>query len=96
MHSHCFAQYARYNYTCPVCAKSMGDMSVYFRMLDSLLARDAAELPPAYAARCQARPATLAMECGGKGVRSGDHAAGRVLAPGMQRCEEFYAIVMGV
>ena len=61
MHSHCFAQYARYNYTCPVCAKSMGDMSVYFRMLDSLLARDAAELPPAYAARCQARPATLAM-----------------------------------
>ena len=68
MHSHCFAQYARYNYTCPVCAKSMGDMSVYFRMLDSLLARDAAELPPAYAARCQARPATLAAQCGGKGI----------------------------
>ena len=56
MHSHCFAQYTRFHYACPVCAKSLGDMSVYFRMLDSLLARDAAELPPAYAARRQARP----------------------------------------
>ncbi len=55
MHSHCFAQYTRFHYACPVCAKSLGDMSVYFRMLDSLLARDAAELPPAYAARRQAR-----------------------------------------
>ena len=77
MHSHCFAQYARYNYTCPVCAKSMGDMSVYFRMLDSLLARDAAELPPAYAARCQARPTTLASWCGETGVQSGVRASGR-------------------
>ncbi|KAK9840584.1 hypothetical protein WJX81_003072 [Elliptochloris bilobata] len=61
MHSHCFAQYARYNYTCPVCVKSMGDMSVYFRMLDSLLARDAAELPPAYAAR---RQVVMCNDCG--------------------------------
>ena len=53
MHSHCFEEYTRYDYTCPVCAKSLGDMRVYFRMLDSLLARDAATLPAAYANRTQ-------------------------------------------
>ena len=37
MHSHCFEQYTRYNYTCPVCTKSLGDMKVYFRMIDSLM-----------------------------------------------------------
>lgn len=55
MHSHCFAQYTRYNYTCPICAKSMGDMSVYFGMLDSILAKDLCDLPPAYASRRQVR-----------------------------------------
>lgn len=40
MHKICFMQYTRYNYTCPVCCKSLGDMSVYFRMIDSLLERD--------------------------------------------------------
>ncbi len=53
MHSHCFGQYTRYNYTCPICAKSMGDMSVYFGMLDSILAKDICDLPPAYASRRQ-------------------------------------------
>ena len=45
MHTHCFVAYTRYNYTCPLCAKSLGDMSVYFRMIDSLVARDTATLP---------------------------------------------------
>jgi hypothetical protein len=58
MHSHCFAQYTRYNYACPVCAKSMGDMSVYFGMLDSILARDVPDLPAAYASRRQVCPPT--------------------------------------
>ena len=53
MHSHCFAQYTRYNYTCPVCSKSMGDMSIYFGMLDSIVARDLADLPAAYRIRQQ-------------------------------------------
>jgi hypothetical protein len=53
MHSHCFAAHTRYNYTCPVCAKSLGDMGVYFGMLDSILARDTPALPAAYAARRQ-------------------------------------------
>lgn len=56
MHSHCFGQYTRYNYACPICAKSMGDMSVYFGMLDSILAKDVCDLPPAYACRSQVRP----------------------------------------
>ncbi len=53
MHSHCFAQYTRYNYSCPVCSKSMGDMSIYFGMLDSIVAKDLADLPPAYRSRQQ-------------------------------------------
>ena len=53
MHSHCFGAHTRYNYTCPLCAKSLGDMRVYFGMLDSILAKDLQELPPAYAARRQ-------------------------------------------
>lgn len=52
MHSHCFAQYTRYNYTCPVCSKTMGDMSMYFRMIDSLVARTD-DLPAGYACRKQ-------------------------------------------
>jgi Ring finger domain len=32
MHSHCFTQYTRYNYTCPLCSKSVGDMAVYFQV----------------------------------------------------------------
>ena len=55
MHSHCFAQYTRFNYTCPVCSKSMGDMSIYFGMLDSIVARDLADLPSAYQMRQQVR-----------------------------------------
>jgi zinc finger-like protein len=64
LHSSCFAQYTRYNYTCPVCCKSMGDMSVYFKMIDSLLAAEAARLPPQYAGRTQA---VLCHDCGRSG-----------------------------
>ena len=32
MHSHCFEQYTKYNYTCPLCSKSVGDMTVYFQV----------------------------------------------------------------
>ena len=56
MHSHCFAQYTRYNYTCPVCAKSLGDMTVYFRMIDSLVRHDLSALPAAYSSRIQVSP----------------------------------------
>ncbi len=51
MHSTCFLTYTRYNYTCPLCCKSVGDMSVYFQMLDSLLAAE--RLPPEYSGRMQ-------------------------------------------
>ena len=53
MHSHCFAQYTRYNYTCPVCAKSLGDMSVYFQMIDNLVEHDRSNLPVPYQHRQQ-------------------------------------------
>jgi zinc finger-like protein len=38
MHAGCFATYTRHYYTCPLCRKSLGDFSVYFRMLDAILA----------------------------------------------------------
>eukprot|EP00884_Botryococcus_braunii_P013452 jgi/Botrbrau1/22107/Bobra.0206s0033.1 len=63
MHSHCFAQHTRYNYTCPVCFKSLGDMSVYFRMLDNLLERDRADMPPLCS---NMKQAILCCDCGGK------------------------------
>mmetsp|Transcript_2364 Transcript_2364/g.8442 ORF Transcript_2364/g.8442 Transcript_2364/m.8442 type:complete len:773 (-) Transcript_2364:167-2485(-) len=37
LHSACFEAYSQYSYRCPVCAKSMGDMRGYFKMLDALL-----------------------------------------------------------
>jgi len=40
MHSACFDHYSKWNYRCPFCLKSLGDMSVYFRMLDTFLASD--------------------------------------------------------
>ncbi|KAG2407693.1 Zinc finger protein [Vigna angularis] len=40
MHSTCFQEYTSFNYICPICSKSLGDMQVYFRMLDALLAEE--------------------------------------------------------
>ncbi|XP_020226791.1 zinc finger protein BRUTUS-like At1g18910 isoform X2 [Cajanus cajan] len=44
MHSKCFQEYTCFNYTCPICSKSLGDMQdalqVYFKMLDALLAEE--------------------------------------------------------
>jgi zinc finger-like protein len=64
MHSSCFAAYTRYNYTCPICCKSFGDMTVYFQMLDSLLAAERATMPVQYAGRSQA---VLCQDCGKTG-----------------------------
>jgi len=55
LHSACFAQHTRHSYQCPVCARSAGDMTAYWRMLDSLLESERAfALPPEYAGRVQA------------------------------------------
>eukprot|EP00882_Tetradesmus_deserticola_P019254 GHRQ01020714.1.p5 GENE.GHRQ01020714.1~~GHRQ01020714.1.p5 ORF type:complete len:114 (+),score=38.93 GHRQ01020714.1:521-862(+) len=61
LHSACFAQYARYAYTCPICCKSIGDMSMYFRMLDSLLASERRSLPAELASKSHA---VLCQDCG--------------------------------
>ncbi|KAL5725526.1 hypothetical protein ACHQM5_008662 [Ranunculus cassubicifolius] len=46
MHSTCFQDYTCMHYTCPICSKSLGDMQVYFRMLDAYLAE--AKIPEEY------------------------------------------------
>ena len=40
MHSMCFGAYVKYSYTCPICFKSLGDMEVYWKMLEAILAAD--------------------------------------------------------
>ena len=45
MHSLCFGAYVKYSYTCPICYKSLGDMAVYWRMLDAILASDRQQMP---------------------------------------------------
>ncbi|KAJ8769822.1 hypothetical protein K2173_008228 [Erythroxylum novogranatense] len=63
MHSSCFQAYTCSHYTCPICSKSLGDMSVYFGMLDALLASE--ELPEEYRDRCQD---ILCNDCDKKGT----------------------------
>ena len=40
MHSACFEAYTCSHYTLPICSKSLGNMTVYFGMLDALLAAE--------------------------------------------------------
>ncbi|KAK9926326.1 hypothetical protein M0R45_023563 [Rubus argutus] len=47
----CFQAYTCSHYTCPICSRSLGDMAVYFGMLDALLAAE--QLPEEYRNRCQ-------------------------------------------
>ena len=63
MHSACFQAYTCSHYICPICSKSLGDMAVYFGMLDALLASEA--LPEEYRDRCQD---VLCNDCGKKGT----------------------------
>ncbi|XP_030545801.1 zinc finger protein BRUTUS-like isoform X1 [Rhodamnia argentea] len=63
MHSACFQAYTCSHYVCPICSKSLGDMAVYFGMLDALLASEV--LPVEYRDRCQD---ILCNDCGKKGM----------------------------
>ncbi|XP_024528341.1 zinc finger protein BRUTUS isoform X2 [Selaginella moellendorffii] len=63
MHSDCFQAYSCCHYTCPVCCKSLGDMAVYFGMLDALLAAE--QLPEEYQGRVQD---ILCNDCEQKGT----------------------------
>lgn len=44
MHRECFRQYRQTAYTCPICKKSMEDMTAHFASLDLLL--QAYPMPP--------------------------------------------------
>ncbi|CAL1368023.1 unnamed protein product [Linum trigynum] len=63
MHSPCFQDYTCNQYICPICSKSLGDMKVYFKMLDALLAEE--RMPEEYASRTQA---ILCNDCEKKGA----------------------------
>ncbi|KAM7273757.1 hypothetical protein ACFE04_028421 [Oxalis oulophora] len=53
MHSACFEIYTCTSYICPLCSKSLGDMQLYFQMLDTLLAEE--KMPEDYSGRTQKR-----------------------------------------
>ncbi|XVF54236.1 hypothetical protein PTKIN_Ptkin05aG0164300 [Pterospermum kingtungense] len=63
MHSVCFQDYTCTHYTCPICSKSLGDMQVYFRMLDALLVEE--KIPDEYQVRTQV---ILCNDCEKKGT----------------------------
>lgn len=44
IHEECFAQYTETSYTCPVCCKSLTDMSSWNRAVEAMLGRE--EMPP--------------------------------------------------
>jgi len=46
MHVSCYESYTASNYTCPLCSKSLGDMSAYFRRIDQLLEQE--KMPSEY------------------------------------------------
>ncbi|XP_021808365.1 zinc finger protein BRUTUS-like At1g18910 isoform X4 [Prunus avium] len=63
MHSTCFEAYTCTNYTCPICGKSLGDMQVYFKMLDAFLAEE--KTPNEYSGQTQV---ILCNDCEKKGT----------------------------
>lgn len=63
MHSTCFQDYTLMHYTCPVCSKSLGNMQVYFEMLDALLAEE--KMPDEFVGQTQA---ILCNDCEKKGT----------------------------
>ncbi|KAK3225302.1 hypothetical protein Dsin_005164 [Dipteronia sinensis] len=63
LHLSCFQAYTCIHYTCPICSKSLGDMTIYFGMLDGLLAAE--ELPEEYRNRVQD---ILCNDCERKGT----------------------------
>ncbi|XP_057806356.1 zinc finger protein BRUTUS-like At1g74770 [Salvia miltiorrhiza] len=65
MHSSCFQDYTCSHYICPICSKSLGDMQVYFGMLDALLAEE--KIPEEYSGRTQV---ILCNDCEQRGTAS--------------------------
>ncbi|KAL4584008.1 hypothetical protein LXL04_008597 [Taraxacum kok-saghyz] len=65
MHSCCFKEYTCSNYTCPICSKSLGNMQVYFAMLDAMLAEET--IPDEYSGKTQE---ILCNDCEKRGTAS--------------------------
>lgn len=65
MHSTCFQDYTCTHYTCPICSKSLGDMQVYFGMLDAHLAEE--KIPDEYSGQTQI---ILCNDCEKRGTAS--------------------------
>jgi len=60
IHSSCLDMYLDTNYTCPVCSKSLADMTGIFRQIDELLASEMPGMPEEYRAL---RTRVLCSDC---------------------------------
>jgi len=65
LHLGCFRDLTRHSYQCPVCKKSVGDMSLYFRMIDAILQQEQRTMPGAFQDRAQG---ILCNDCGKSGT----------------------------
>ena len=64
LHSDCFKCYVEHgSYKCPVCSKSIGNMTIFWRMLDAKLAGEVGQMPPEDANRTSR---ILCNDCGEK------------------------------
>ena len=45
LHQRCFVRYTQTGYTCPICQKSLGDMSAYFQRLDKIMMIERRNMP---------------------------------------------------
>eukprot|EP00180_Rhodochaete_pulchella_P000204 Plantae.Rhodophyta-Rhodochaete_pulchella.ctg11421.p2 GENE.Plantae.Rhodophyta-Rhodochaete_pulchella.ctg11421~~Plantae.Rhodophyta-Rhodochaete_pulchella.ctg11421.p2 ORF type:complete len:115 (+),score=5.89 Plantae.Rhodophyta-Rhodochaete_pulchella.ctg11421:30-374(+) len=61
MHSHCYEQYTKTHYTCPICCRSLADMTSYYRMIDDHVRHD--EIPDEYR---NVRQRILCQDCHAK------------------------------
>lgn len=61
IHLHCYEEYVKTNYTCPICKKSVGDMSQYFEKLDEHV--NNTPMPEEYR---ELKQKILCNDCGGE------------------------------
>jgi len=65
LHLSCFGDLTRHSYQCPLCKKSVGDMAMYFRMIDAILAQERLAMPHSFRAQTQS---IHCNDCGADGT----------------------------
>lgn len=103
-HAHCFMEYTKANFSCPLCLKAVTDMSAWYKALDATIAQEV--MPPEYKNRlsqifcydCDLKSAAKfhfkhhkCFKCGGYNTRVLSHfdTSGADSASDFRACEKF-------